>query len=101
MSDQPIFAEGSGSSKMCWSCAATTPYNQGFCDDCWIAMPVEVKFIYTQVAFLPPPFGGLLRMAVADGLRAALRPRPQVGNWSDRHGSRKRLTGLSINDLDF
>lgn len=99
---QPLIGEDAGSAKACWSCAHTTPYNQGWCDDCWSSIPDAIQEIYAQTIFLPGLYGGLLRLAIADALRASLRPPLSRGaDWASRHASRPKLTGLSLADLDL
>lgn len=62
----------SGSTKLCWSCSATTPYEIGWCMTCWMAIPIEAKNALEAIHNCEP-YSGAVRLAVADTLRGVQR----------------------------
>lgn len=68
------------STKQCWSCEATTPYEIGWCEDCIAFMPLQIAQLADSVSItsdLPPSLSGACRMAIADWLRQKRRPAQQ------------------------
>lgn len=77
--------------KQCWSCPATTPYDQGWCSDCQALIPGDIE--QALVAALSDPFAGALRGAVSDIVRVK-RARSNIRLV-------KKLTKLDLDDLEI
>lgn len=60
------------STKQCWSCEAITPYEVGWCDECRKMIPIGCA----GGIIAPEPFGGRIRMAIADAIKQLRRPPP-------------------------
>lgn len=95
---QPLIGPPTQASKRCWTCEADTPYQQGFCDTCWEALPLEVQGLYTIMhPTIPQPYAGAIRSAIVSCLSAQLRPKPKLA-LAERV---RKLTGLTLEDLEL
>jgi hypothetical protein len=86
----------SGSTKKCWSCDAITPYEEGWCDTCYELIPEVLT--EPAVQWTPEPFGGAIRMAIAQVVRDLRRPKrayTPVFERKTKAGKQK----LSLGDL--
>lgn len=88
--------EHSGS-KQCWTCPATTPYSQGFCDSCWSSLPRRAQTIYYISTLMPPPWTGLIAEAVCSAAKIVAKPppKPRPNRWASSIISLKDL-GLDL-----
>lgn len=43
---QPTVGEPNEATKTCWGCEAKTPYNQGFCEECWEMLSADEQEVY-------------------------------------------------------
>lgn len=121
MIEQPVIGEPNQSTKTCWCChLVSIPYNKGFCDACWEALPRAVQDLYfsmhanqfriaedgtvENIGGIPQVYLGFLRMAIVQGLQTQLRPKPAPGQWASHHEKRKpklNLSGLTLKDLNL
>ena len=79
-------------SKKCWGCPASTPYDNGLCDDCQRLLPpgVFATYILADRGEIPQPYLGLINTAIVDGLRMSRAPRvePEL-----------KITDLKLGDI--
>jgi hypothetical protein len=85
----------SGPTKQCWSCDATTPYDVGWCEECFAKIPLSLR----EAISFEEPWGGRVRMALADTIRAmrygASRP---ARTYTPKPPKEK--PSISLDDLD-
>lgn len=65
MIPQPVFPEETTSTKKCWSCEERIPYNLGWCEVCWEAVPEKVKILLHDAIACGEGYAGPLRGAIA------------------------------------
>ncbi len=54
--------------KKCWACETTTPYEQGWCPACWEEIPTDIQ--QAVLVAVTEPFAGRIRLSVNDMLAA-------------------------------
>ena len=102
--EQPKSGEPNQSTKQCWSCESTTPYDIGFCPVCWSLVTNGFDGEAYNLSFrCTPAIGGAIRLALARHI-AYLR-RPQTRTAKPVITSRVRRTlpdiSLSLEDLEL
>ena len=72
---QPLGTDATQSTKRCWTCEATTPYNVGWCEACWEEVPQRIQDVTKITYHAAEPWGSAFRGAVSEGIRATRRNR--------------------------
>lgn len=73
MSDEDLAKQiqKSQGSKKCWSCETITPYSIGWCEECYAQLPPDI--ISALDLIVTEPWAGVIRIALADKIRAVRR----------------------------
>jgi hypothetical protein len=83
--------------KQCWSCSSTVPYEGGFCPSCIVLIPSNLQALAHDYS-IPEPLGGSIRTAFVSYIRHLRRP---VVQYTPRPKSTagKKITGIKLGDL--
>lgn len=85
--------------KKCWSCAATTPYDVGWCDSCMAEIPADIQIaVYGAET---EPFAGRIRMAVAEALQITRNKAHKIHGIVEGRSTGHLLDKINLDDLEI
>lgn len=103
--EQPTVGEANQSRKSCWGCDEWTPYNVGFCSECWSLLPEGDQQVYVLALGASPSIGGAVRVACSQLIKDIRRPkRPYTPVFERPQKKVKRKLpdiNLSLGDLEL